>query len=357
MTGAGRARLLVAKVAHRLRRVGPIFFGICALTATLMWAVEHANPRATIKTASDAIWYCVVTMSTVGYGDVVPVTHAGRIIGGCFILFTLATLGILISAISEAVLEVRHMEEAGLIGTRMKGHVIICGFNSMARAALLELLAAERKVALLCERPDEIALVREVRGARSELLFVSSGEPTQELFRERLNALEADAAVIAMPDDAKNLIATLNMKAVNPKVRLVVALQREELRQTLVAGGVTYVASPNELSGRLVASAAFEPEVAQLVEDLMSGATGEFDMQQYQAGPLGGATVAEIRAKLGDLDGPLLIAVAKREGGSYRVVPHPSKDLRVEPDDQIIVMASNEQAERLTERYKIQQGR
>jgi voltage-gated potassium channel len=202
MNGANRAKLLLRRVLWRLRRVGPIFGGIFTATAFLMWAVEHANPRATIKTAGDAVWYCVVTMSTVGYGDLVPVTHAGRIIGGLFILFTLATLGLLISAISEAVLEVRRMEEAGLIGTSMKNHVIICGFNSMAKAALLELLAAERQVALLCEKPDEIPRAREFAGLSNELLFVSSGEPSQELFRDRFNATHAEAAVIAMHDDA-----------------------------------------------------------------------------------------------------------------------------------------------------------
>ena len=168
------------------------------------------------------------------------------------------------------------------------------------------------------------------------------------MFRDCLNATHAEAVIVAMSDDARNLIATLNLKAVNPAARLVVALQREELRQTLLAGGVTYIASPNELSGRLVASAAFEPEVAQPMEDLMSGATGDYDMQQYQAGPLAG-TVSDVRKKLAEIDGPLLIAIGKlEEGGRFKVLPHPKRDMRVEATDQIIVVASNEEAERLS---------
>src|SRR4029079_3721945 len=96
--------------------------------------------------------------------------------------------------------------------------------------------------------------------------------------------------------------------------RRLVSSQREELRGTLKAGGVTYIASPNELSGRLVASAAFEPEVALLLEDLMSGGGGEAGLMQYQGGTLAGATVAEIRSKMAELDGPLLVALAKVEG-------------------------------------------
>jgi voltage-gated potassium channel len=191
----------------------------------------------------------------------------------------------------------------------------------------------------------------------SDELFITSGEPSQDMFRERLNAEHADAIIVAMSDDAKNLIAALNVKVVNPKVRLVVALQREELRQTLVAGGVTYVASPNQLSGCLVASAAFEPEVAQLLEDLMSGAVGSHDMMQFEAGGLGGRTVAEVRTELNAIDGPLLVAVAKREGGSYKVMPHPSGSVRVEREDEIILMSDEEQAEKLAKKYQLRQGR
>src|SRR5262249_30703952 len=179
----------------------------------------------------------------------------------------------------------------------------------------------------------------------------------QELFRDRLNVGEADAVIVAMSDDTKNLIATLNVKAVAPNARLVVALQREELRQTLMAGGVTYIASPNELSGRLVASAAFEPEVAMLLEDLMSSEVGGADMMQYAAGRLGGHTVGQIREILNDLDGPLMVAVAKRNGNGWDVLPNPPKNMKVETEDEIIVISNADQQGRLEAKYKLSQGR
>jgi voltage-gated potassium channel len=354
--GEGRARITLRLLRRRLGKIGPAFLAVFAATAVSLYLIEHNVDGTNLKTIGDTIWFCLVTMSTVGYGDVFPITGAGRAITGVFILFTLTTLGLLVTAISEAVMEVKRMEEAGLIGTRMQGHVVVCGFNSMARAALIELIAADRKVALLCENHEELTAARDYKRAEADL-FLTSGEPSQEVFRDRLNAEHADAVIIAMHDDAKNLIATLNMKAVNPRARLVVALQREELRQTLLAGGVTYIASPNELSGRLVASAAFEPEVAQLMEDLMSGVIGSYDMQQYQAGKLGGHTVQKVRALLFEIDGPLLVAIAKKEQGTFRIVPHPPPDLMVEKEDQIVVLSDNAQAERLTTKYGVQQGR
>jgi voltage-gated potassium channel len=354
--GESRARIVFRLLAHRLARIGPVFVGVFVTVVLTLYFLERGAPDSKFASLADAFWFCVVTMSTVGYGDIFPVTAVGRVITGMFILFTLGTVGLLITAISEAIMEVKRMEEHGLIGTRMKNHVIICGFNSMARAALIELLAANRNVALLCETTAEMEGARELARV-TERLFVTHGEPSQEIFRDRLNGGEAEAVIVAMSDDARNLIAALNIKVVNPRARLVVALQREELRATLVAGGVTYIASPNELSGRLVASAAFEPVVALLLEDLMSGSVGSSDRQQYEAGELGGRTVAEVRKVMTDLDGPLLVGLAKSDGAAYKVLPNPRGDLRVDAQDYLIVISDEEQAGRFEARYKLRQGR
>jgi voltage-gated potassium channel len=350
-----KARLLLSLLGERLRRIGPIYFVAFFGVATALHLIERHAPDNKFGRFSDAIWFCIVTLSTVGYGDVYPVTTAGRVVTGAFILFTLTTIGFLLTAFNEAVLEVKRMEDHGLIPTRMKGHVIVCGFGPLVRVALAELVAAERQVALVVERPEDIEVARQ--WAAHGDVFITSGEPTQELLRERLNALEAETAVIASSEDTYNMITALNLRPLNPKMRIVVALQREELRATMMASGVTYVASPNELSGRLVASAAFEPEVAQFVEDVTSGANAGYDLQQYRATPLAGKSVGEIRHDLEAIDGPLLIAVAHKEGGEHKVLSHPARDVKVGAEDYLILLCNDEQAERFADKYKIKQGR
>jgi voltage-gated potassium channel len=350
-----KANLLFSLLGQRLRRIGTIYVTVFFGVASLLYLLERHAPDTKFTHIADAIWFSLVTLSTVGYGDVYPVTGVGRFVTGAFILFTLTTIGFLLTAFNEAVLEVKRMEDAGLIPTRMKGHVLICGFGPIVRAALHELVAAERQIALICERPEEIPVARQWVGDGD--VFITSGEPTREVLRDRLNALEAETAVIASHDDTLNLITALNLKPLNPKLRIVVALQREELRATLMASGVTYVASPNELSGRLVASAAFEPEVAHFVEDVTSGANAGHDLQQFRAGQLGGKTVAEIRRELEAIDGPLLIAVAQPNGDEYKVLSHPASSLKVDVTDYLIVLTNDEQAERVTNKYQVRQGR
>lgn len=351
----GKLRILVGLLGRRLARVGALYLAVLTLVALALQLLEKDAPESKLQSIGDALWFCVVTMSTVGYGDLTPVTGAGRIVTGVFILFTLTTIGFLLGAVNESVLEIKRMEELGLIGTQMKGHTVVCGFGMLARTAVEDLLAAGKPLAILCERPDELPLTKDYL-ARGEV-FATSGEPTQELLRERLNTEQAEAVVIAFSDDAKNLIASLNVRAVNPAARVVVALVREELRQTLIAGGVTYVASASELAGRLLASATFEPEVANFVEEVSSGARGTHDLQQYRAGSLAGLSAQEIRRRLLEIDGPLLVAVALRRSERYEVLPHPAADLQIGADDHLLVLASREQAARMVERLGVEQGR
>jgi voltage-gated potassium channel len=350
-----KPKLLLSLLGQRLRRIGPLYVGVFFGVASALYYLERGMPDSKYTRFSDAIWFSVVTMSTVGYGDVYPVTGYGRFVAGAFILFTLTTIGFLLTAFNEAIVEVNRMEEAGMIGTRMKNHVLVCGYSPIVRVALTELIAADRQIALLCEKPEDIPIARQycVHGD----VFITSGDPTDEVLKERLNAHEAETAVIGSSDDTLNLVTALHLRQLNPKMRIVCALQREELRSTMMASGVTYVMSPNELSGRLVASAAFEPEVAHFVEEVTSGANGTHDLQQFSAAPLNGMTVADVRKHLDEIDGPLLVAVAQRHNGEFRLLAHPPRDVKLTSDDHIIVVTDDEQAARLQAKHQVKQGR
>ncbi len=355
---APRTKLQLWKLVlgERLGRIGPIYLVVFFGLMSILYAIEGGIPDTKFTKWSDTIWFGIVTVSTTGYGDLYPITGLGKIVVSIFILFTLTTVGILLASVNEAVLEVRRMEDAGLLGTKMSGHVVLFGFSPMVRVTLIELVAAGQKVALICDRPEDMAMARQL--GTPDLLFVTSGEANPEFLRDRVNYAACETAVVASSDDTLNLIAALNMRQCDPRPRVVVALSREELRQTLMASGVTYVASPNELSGRLVASAAFEPEVAKFVEDVTSAADDDgFDLQQYRATPLAGRSVGEVRKELEEIDGPLLIALGRKAGHEFQILSNPKRAEKILAEDYLIVLTNNEQAEHLQSKYGLKQGR
>jgi len=147
-------------------------------------------------------------------------------------------------------------------------------------------------------------------------------------------------------------------------LRIIVYVQRPELRTTFSASGVTYVASPFEIGGRLVASAAFEPEVAHLVDTMTSGLS-DCDIQQFTVtkdSSAEGMTVSEIRKEMITNDGALLIATAennpdKIEGEGWEVRGNPSTKKKMSAGEIIIFMGTPEENLVVSERLGVQQGR
>ncbi|MEZ4392838.1 MAG: NAD-binding protein [Polyangiales bacterium] len=352
---ARRTQVILRLLAQRTRRPGLLVLSAVGLAGVLLWGAERDAPGTHLRSVSDVAWFLVVTMATVGYGDAYPVTPTGRMVTGAFILLTLFSIGFLLTAMNDVVMEVKRMEDSGLIGTDMDAHVVVVGFSPVARSAIAELLDAGRSVALLCGSVEEVPVAR--RLADRGPLFVSVGDASQETLRDTLNADRAVSAVIATGDDSQNIVASLNFRAINSAARIVVAVQAEALRKTLVASGATYVASPHELSGRLVASAAFEPEVARFIEDVTSGAIGGSDLQQYSAAPFAGASVRALREKFLELGGPLLVAVGRRKGDGFDVISNPDGALTLEAEDHIVVLGDVPQNKRIREKYEIEQGR
>ena len=315
---------------------------------------DYSGPES----LADSFWYGIVTLSTVGYGDKFPVTTGGKITGFFLIVFTFTFLGALIGMVSDAVMEARRREELGMDGTKFKDHIVICGWTNIGRVSLQELLATEQQVVVITNDQDDIPVIQDL-GTKKQVYTVF-GEYSNAVILERANIEEARTVIVATGEDTKNLITALTIKGRNPAVRIIVSIREEELKQTLYSAGVTYVSSPAEMTGRLVASAAFEPQVARFVEDITS-ATAGFDLLQYPVTEgffALGLTVAQFRDKMDPIDGPLLVSLVKyrpktgvdRDSPqSWEQIPNPDEKLKIDLGDIIIVLGNDDQNEKLRE--------
>jgi len=316
-----------------------------------------------IQRLDDALWWSTVTLGTIGYGDHYPVSLGGRLTAGAFIMTTMVFIAIVLSGIQSAVMDYNRLRWLGMTGTNMKNHVIVCGWSSISKVAIPELLAAGRQVAVICEDQNDISLIKELCEDESQL-FITIGDPTALPALQRANHLDAHTLIIATPEDTTNLISSLNVRANNSSLRIIVYVQRPELRTTFSASGVTYVASPFEIGGRLVASAAFEPEVALLVDTMTSGLS-DCDIQQFtvtKGSSAEGMTVSEIRKEMIVNDGALLIATAEKnpekiEGEGWEVTGNPSTKKKLCAGEIIIFMGTPEENMAVSERLGVQQGR
>src|SRR5689334_2466645 len=100
------------------------FYGVLLV---LLLELESTHPEAEIHTMQDAVWYLVETLTTVGYGDALPKTYWGRMIGLVFLLSTFGVYGFIIGQISNLMSTLKEQKDLGLNGTNFEKHVVMIG--------------------------------------------------------------------------------------------------------------------------------------------------------------------------------------------------------------------------------------
>jgi voltage-gated potassium channel len=305
-----------------------------------------------------SFYWAVVTIATVGYGDVVPTTSNARWFTIAVILVAVFLTAYLISIIIGVVNDESHKRNLGMLGTDFTGHVVVIGYAGVGRAAVRELLAVGERVAVATADVNEIPNIRSL--APEHRIYVSFYPTGDSEVLNRLNAAAAKSVVICTPDDTTNLITALAVRQIAPNVRIVVSVTRAELRPTLRSAGVTYVASPNDMGGRLVANAAFRPDVVNVFEDLTSASYGT-DIGEYvltEKTPLSRQALSEAETMVRAASGCIVIGYARPRGpGEYVTALNPPTSFHFQPGDALLVMGSLENLKRLEAWLGVPQGR
>jgi voltage-gated potassium channel len=334
----GIRRRYLQEFFGRIWKFLALFAGVYLLAGVGFYFLEGKRVGA-----FDSFYWAIVTLSTAGYGDFVP-TQLGSKLLTMGVLFTqIFLLGYLISVIGSAATEEAQRRALGTLGTDMREHIVVLGSSALTMAAIRELLAADLHVAVVVERSEEVANVRAL-GPESSL-FATFGAAADRTILNRVNVAGAHSIIVATPDDAANLVAVLNIRALAPKARIIVSVSRPELKETLQSAGVMYVASPGDMGGRICASAAFEPDVAHAVEDLTTETYGA-GLQEYvldRETRVTTQTILEAESLVRTHSGCLVVGYARpKADGVWTTLLNPPPATRLQLGDAIIVMGTLE---------------
>jgi voltage-gated potassium channel len=350
---AGSWRQFYSEVLHRVWKFVALFAGVDLAAALGFFLLQ---PGVSVPTA---FYWSIVTLSTTGYGDVVPTTGPARALTMGVLYIQIFMIAYLISVIGAVFTEETQRRSLGVLGTDMRDHIVVLGYGAIGRAAVRELIQQEQRVAVVVGDASEVPNVRAL--APESQLFVTYGAAADLDILKRVNTAAAHSVIACTEaDDAENLIAALNARSLSPRVRIVVAVQRPELRDTLRAAGVTYVASPSDMGGRMCAAAAFEPDVAIALEQI-TAADVAADMREYiltPACPIPGGKLLDIERKVREASGCLVIGYARAgpEGEMVTLVnPPPETELR--PADALLILGTIENTHRFQRWFGAAQGR
>ena len=348
----------VSYARRLLARLWKFIFGYVAVFLIAAFGFYYLESYTGYTDVLTSFYWAMVTLSTIGYGDVVPTTPDARL----FVIGIAATevfLGAyLVSVVIGVVAEESQHRLLGTFGTDFKDHIVVLGYAQVGTSAVRELLAQDEKVAVVAETAEQVALLHTL--ANEKQLFATVGPPAESAILERVNVASAHSIVVCTGDDTTTLIAALNARAMNPTIRIVVSVSRPELKNTLKAAGVTYVASPSEMAGRLCADAAFRPEVANMVEDLTTTEFGA-DMEEFiltDRTPVSNQSLLDAEALVRKASDCIVIGYARPGAdGEYTTVLNPPSSFQFRPRDALIVVGTLPNLHRLQQWIGVPQGR
>jgi len=320
---------------------GTIALGCVLLTGTLWYWLVEGWPW------EDALYMTVITLSTVGYGEIHPLKSQGRLFTIGLILMGVVNIGYIINRFTEAVIQGYFQEGIRLQRQRrlmesLSGHYIICGFSRTGRQIAKEFRAEDVSFVVIDSELES------VQKGQNEGYITYQGDATLDETLLKVGVEKATCIVAALPSDAENLYIVLSAKTLNPKIRAIARASTEEAVQKLQRGGADAVISPYITGGKRMAAAALRPQVLDFVDGILTGADRQLYMEEFLLDPVMCSLVGQTlqKAKLRSQTGALVLAIRRSNG---ILIGGPNGDTVLMPKDTLICMGTAEQLQSLNQ--------
>ena len=274
-----------------------------------------------------SLYWLITTITTVGYGDLVPVTTAGRMLALLIMILGIISVSLVISQITSRIVSVNLGSMFGVTKTKKKIDCILCDWNPISQAAFNEIKGPGVEIVVIDKqnRP-ELAKARDVH--------FMTGDPTNPDILKRANVQNAKSIVLAMADDSDVLLAVHVIRELSPWINIVAKINNHEHIKIAEAAGADQVVSPPSIGGRLLSMVADEPSVVDWVLKATSGKKGirliEYNVVKDSI--FVDKTIGDARKQLGDK--VKIIGVDTAEG----LEKIPGDDLKIEAGNKLIMI-------------------
>ena len=295
----------------------------------------------------DALYMTLITLSTVGFGEVHPLSSGARVFTMGLILVGVGTAGFLLSQVGQVILErqvlnvfrfQRGMREV----RRMKQHILICGYGRLGRFVAQRLASHGVPFVVIDHDPEGI---REAEAAGYTAIL---GDATEEDTLSLARVEEARALAALLPDDADNLYLTLTAKGMNPGIRVFAKVVDERAEKRFLRAGADRLVAPYQLTAERIAMGLLNPSLVEFVDLVVSQKTRLFHVEVFQLppdAPLAGTSLAGARVR----DRARVIVLAVQRGESFFFNPDPSMPLQA--GDTLWVLGESSEIDRFEQHF------
>lgn len=282
----------------------------------------HDNSNGGTPDLLDSVYYATVSVTTTGYGDIVPVTAGARFVNTVLVtparvLFLILLVGTTLEVLasrSRLIYKMRHWQES------VSGHVVICGFGVKGRSALSYLRGNGYEGQVVVIDTDERAL--DTANALNCAGVVGTSSDRDVLSAACVE--KASKVIIATKEDDVAVLTTLRVRELNPDASIIASCREEENIDLLDSSGADEVIVSSASAGRILGMAAEAPAAARVINDLLTSGEG-LDIEEREVRP----------GEIGLAEGQDEAAIAVFRGGQILRLNDPALGT-LQPGDHII---------------------
>ena len=258
---------------------------LVTLVIAVLWVDRHGikDNLDDHMSFADVVYFAIITITTVGYGDIVPISDRARLIDALFItpvrLFIwFIFLGTAYQFVVSKMLEDFRMAK---LQRQLTHHIIVCGYGHTGRSAALELAAKG------CPPQSIIAIdgnETSVQTAVEDGFVVLRGDAAREAMLQRAGVERAQAVIVTPGRDDTSILVVLTVRQLNPKVKIIATVKEIENIKLVKQGGADVIISPSQVSGYLISDAIDRRYTVDYLYDLMT-AGGEVTLIERPVKP------------------------------------------------------------------------
>jgi voltage-gated potassium channel len=299
----------------------------------------------------DAVYMTVITVTTVGFGEVQPLDTQAKIFTVFLILTSVFIVGYAFKIITEYLIskndisELKHKKMQKEIDS-LSNHIVICGFGRNGKQSAKKLLMHNRPFVVIESNKELIEKYQ-----KDGILFVCGNAKEDEALNHA-GLDRAECLISALPNDSDNVFVVLSARQLNSKMRIISRASNESSYSKLKLAGANNVILPDIIGGDHMASLVVVPDLLEFIDNLSIVGEGSINIEEIAVEQL--YDISEIKTikdlQLRKNTGCSVIGY-KTESGEYVVNPEASQNLV--PNSKVIVLGRPEQIQKLNSTYNI----
>ncbi len=289
----------------------------------------------------DAYYMTIITLASVGYSEIIPLSDTGRFFTTILIIFNIGFFTYAISTIAHVFAEGGFsllINEYNMLDKiqDLKGHAIVCGYGRHATEVTQELSKQGISFVVIEQNPEKVQVLKENN------YFYVDGDATQDEILKEAGIESAASMVVTLPDDSDNIFIIITARQFNPKLRIICRANQQADEVKLRRAGADHVVMPERIGGFYMATLVQKPDLVEFFNLISNMGPDNVVFEELPVKDLlpkyQGRTIDESHLVT---DCRIPIVAIRHINGEYILNPPP--DTALHPDTHIVVFGNPEQ--------------